>query len=43
MVDGFVAIDCIDGIGYISFVGVTRWLKIKPIGLLRRVPLTFWT
>lgn len=35
-VDGFVAIDCIDGIGCISFVGATRWLRTKLIELLLR-------
>ena len=35
-VDGFVAIDCIDGSGCISFVGATRWLRAKLIELLLR-------
>lgn len=36
-VDGFVAIDCIDGIiGCISSVGATRWLRTKLIELLLR-------
>ena len=40
--EGFVAIGYITGIECILF-GRARWLRTKPIGLLRCAPLTFWT